>query len=352
MTDRPDDDLSRLIRDAVSDVEPTDGLRQIRSRTTSRKEHTMNPRPWIGAVLGAAAAVVVVVVGLKLITSDSTASDPGTAGQATETVSDPPSPSVSPSGSQSPTEAPSSALTEDPASSALAVYYLGDGARGPVLFREFQQVSVSDPLNDAVNLAIRGTAQDPDYYSAWTSGTTAKATSDGSLITVDVSSAMAVSDDPRINELAIQQVIYTAQAAVQDRLPVLFTVNGQPAPTVLGVPTNEPLANAPVLKTLSLMSITSPAEGEKVSGTLKASGVNNSFEATVSWQILSKDEVVLEGAGIAEGWMGEKLFPWEVTIDITSLTPGTYTFKASNDDPSGGAEGNGPDIDTRTIVVE
>ena len=40
------------------------------------------------------------------------------------------------------------------------------------------------------------------------------------------------------------------------------------------------------------------------------------------------------------------------TIDVSDLAPGTYTFVAMTDDPSGGAEGFGPITDTRTIIVE
>ena len=36
---------------------------------------------------------------------------------------------------------------------------------------------------------------------------------------------------------------------------------------------------------------------------------------------------------------------------MSDLTPGTYTFVAMTDDPSGG-EGLGPFTDTRTIIVE
>ena len=38
-------------------------------------------------------------------------------------------------------------------------------------------------------------------------------------------------------------------------------------------------------------------------------------------------------------------------IDVSDLAPGTYTFVAMTDDPSGG-EGLGPFTDTRTIIVE
>ena len=61
---------------------------------------------------------------------------------------------------------------------------------------------------------------------------------------------------------------------------------------------------------------------------------------------------MLNGFGTAAGCGVDKLYPWEVEVDVSTLAPGTYTFVAMNDDPSGGAEGHGPDVDTRTIVVE
>jgi hypothetical protein len=45
------------------------------------------------------------------------------------------------------------------------------------------------------------------------------------------------------------------------------------------------------------------------------------------------------------------VLPWHDRVDVSGLTPGTYTFLASNDDPNGLDDGIGPDTDTRTIVV-
>ena len=50
--------------------------------------------------------------------------------------------------------------------------------------------------------------------------------------------------------------------------------------------------------------------------------------------------------------MEEKLFPWSGSVDLAGLEPGTYTFVAQTDDPSGGAEGNGPAVDTKQIRVQ
>jgi hypothetical protein len=120
---------------------------------------------------------------------------------------------------------------------------------------------------------------------------------------------------------------------------------------VLGVPTSEPLAEGDQLDVLSLMNVTAPEEGATVSGSFEASGVASSFEANVQWQITHNGETVKTGFTTAEGWM-DKLYPWTKKVDVSDLAPGTYTFVAMTDDPSGGAEGNGPYTDTRTIVIE
>ena len=99
-----------------------------------------------------------------------------------------------------------------------------------------------------------------------------------------------------------------------------------------------------------------PAQAASVSltpsGTFTASGANNSFEATVIWRVLDGTQVVAEGFSTAEGWGEDKLFAWEAEVDVSGLAPGTYTFVASNDDPSGGTEGAGPHEDSKTITVE
>jgi hypothetical protein len=49
--------------------------------------------------------------------------------------------------------------------------------------------------------------------------------------------------------------------------------------------------------------------------------------------------------------MEDKLFPFEAEIPLGGVT-GEVLLQCETDDPSGGAEGNGPSIDTRTITVQ
>jgi Immunoglobulin-like domain of bacterial spore germination len=128
----------------------------------------------------------------------------------------------------------------------------------------------------------------------------------------------------------------------------VFTSDGRPTP-VLGID-KESFKAAPQNDVLAFVNVTEPAEGASVSGTFTASGVANSFEATVPWEIRDQDgKKVLDGFATAEGW-GDHLYPWESQVDLSGLPPGTYTFVALTDDPSDG-EGAGPTEDTKTITV-
>ena len=147
--------------------------------------------------------------------------------------------------------------------------------------------------------------------------------------------------------LAVQQLVYTLQGVQQRRDPVVVQLGNDPVP-LFGIDTSDGVRNEQ--SALGLVNVTSPEQGATVSGdTLEASGVANSFEANVVWEIRSGDTKVLDGFATADGWM-DKLYPWKASIDISSLDPGDYTFVARTDDPSDG-EGPGPTEDTKTFTV-
>lgn len=351
---RPDDrwtdpeldrELSRLISDAVSDVEPEDRLGALRARTTSPSR-----RPWLFAAGGAALAAAAVVTAVAVVGGDpSPTTDPGPLGtpSATTSASESPGTDATPSTDASPGTEPR----------AVAAYFLGDTPDGVRLYREFQSVP-AEPIEGALQLLTTGPL-DPDYRTPWQAGQLLSATFDG----VGADGLVSVVVDPSVRsrpvgmseeeaQAAVQQVVYTLQAAVQARAPVQFRTADNPIDQVLGVPTSEPLANAPVLETLSHVNLSDPAEGATVTGELDVTGVASSYEANVLWRIQSGDEVVDQSFFTAEGWMGDRLFPFSGQIDVSSLDPGSYTLIVETDDPSGGAEGPGAFSDTRTIVIE
>ena len=148
----------------------------------------------------------------------------------------------------------------------------------------------------------------------------------------------------------MQQLVYTTQAALQQRLPVRFLVDGQPTDSLLGVDVSGPVTNGPALETLALVSISEPPEGVEVTGSFRASGVASSFEATVPWEIRKGDT-----GREARLQHGIRLDGQAVSLaDRPDLgrgpARGHVHVRRVHRRPSGG-EGAGPTSDTRTIVV-
>ncbi|HEY0645409.1 MAG TPA: Gmad2 immunoglobulin-like domain-containing protein, partial [Nocardioides sp.] len=238
----------------------------------------------------------------------------------------------------------------------VPVYLAGDGPGGePVLFREFQRVT-GDPLTEAARLvAGGGEAGDPDYRTLWPqveiSGVTA---TDGLLVVEIPGDGFTERPDgmsERAARLAVQQLVYTLQGVQQERVPVQITRGGSDV-RVLGLPTDVPYEAASALRTLNLVSITSPVEGATVTGdTLEVTGVSNSFEASGPCRLIAGDQEVAVVGYQAEGWMDDRLFPFEVEIPLAAAGTGDVLLQCETDDPSGGTEGNGPSIDTKLIHV-
>ena len=344
----PDDDsrLAALLSDAVSDVEPREALDSIRNRT--KVTPLSARRPWTYAVGGAVVATAV-VIGAIAFAGDQlglTGSDDVPAASHDPRHTPGRGHTSSPSHvSSSATSVPSASPVTS--SSTLAGYYLGDTPQGPRLYREFDQVSGAvDPVDGALQL-LTTAPHDADYATPWKPGDFADGSVKDDEIVVVVADSLAerpAGMSEQYAREAVQQVVYTLQAAAQSRLPVRFSLD-----TVLGVDTSEPVANASPIDVLALVSISDPAEGATVGGSFTASGVASSFEANVPWEIRQGDQVVKSGFATAEGWM-DKLYPWQADVDVSDLAPGDYTFVAKTDDPSGG-EGGGPHVDTRTITI-
>jgi hypothetical protein len=265
---------------------------------------------------------------------------------------DRPSHSGKPSQQPSPTDAPppSQSGSDTPDTVAVPLYFVGDTPQGPRLFREFQQVEADNPVDEALAVLAAGAAQDPDYRSLLPDGKPTLVQGDNSEA-IGVNVPVEWADRPggmsaKEAGLAVQQIVFTVQGALQSRAPVEFFSDG--LTPVLGIDRSSFKASQDAL---ALVNVTEPEEGSSPGDTFTASGVANSFEATVPWEIRDQDgKKVLDGFTTAEGW-GDKLYPWQAEVDVTSLAPGTYSFVALTDDPSGG-EGGGPMEDSKTIMVQ
>lgn len=308
-------------------------------------------RPSRRVRLWAGATAAVVAGSLSLVACSADADDPAPASGETREPTPKPSPSTSDGpGEPTPSESPS-----EPTGTTVAVYFVGDGPGGrPVLFREFHRVT-GDPLTEAARLvAGRGTPDDPDYRTLWPRIDLSVSATDGVLLVQIPTDAFTERPDgmtERDAKLAIQQLVYTLQGVQQERVPVLIKRGGADF-RLFGLPTGAEVTAASPLRTLNLVSITSPPEGATVTGgTVKVTGVANSFEAAGPCRLLAGgQEVAVEGYQ-AEGWMEDRLFPFEVELPLDDIT-GEVVVQCETDDPSGGAEGEGPAVDTKTVTVQ
>ena len=304
-----------------------------------------------------ASATAVVLAGSLALAGCSDPEDPvPTSGEATEPATKTPEPgeptSDSPTGSPSetPTETPS-----EPAGTVVPVYLAGDGPGGePVLFREFQRVT-GDPLTEAARLvAGGGEPGDPDYRTLWPQVEISGVTATDGLLVVEIPGDGFTERPDGMNEraarLAMQQMVYTLQGVQQERVPVQIQRQGS-ANTLFGLGLDRPLTAASAMETLNLVNITAPEEGATITrDVLTISGVANSFEASGPCRLIAGDEEVAVAPYSLEGWAEDRLFPFQVDIPLDGLT-GDVVVQCETDDPSGGAEGNGPSIDTKLIHI-
>ena len=336
-----DDRLQELLREVADGVEPGDRLDAIREATASGDRRTA--RGW-WAVGGVALVAASVVTALALTTGGSPRSgapDPAEPAPTRTTATDGPRPEQAPG--------------------AVPVYYLGDTPDGPRLYREFRRLA-GDPLQVAVDAAIgRGPDDrpmaplDPDYWVPWpeTTWAGARVAQDEGVIEISLAGDLhgrgTLSETEA--ELAVEQVVRTAQAAVQERLPVRFLLNGGITDQVLGVPTSEPLTTGSDLAVLAHVSLSDPSEGTTIDNDepFTVKGVGNSYEGNIVTRIQRWEgtEVVKEEPAIA-GTYEDRLFPFEVTFDLTDVPPGDYLVVSRTDDPTGE---NRFHTDSRRITV-
>jgi hypothetical protein len=358
--DRYDDELRALLEDAVSDVEPPPALHDIQIRT--KVTPMSSKRPWIYAALGAVAATAATLVAVTVLADDDRQPVSGPAASDTPSLrtSTPPTDPTEPSAD--PTGAPATGTGQ---SRAVPVYYVGDTNTGPRLFREFHPGTGqgSEALLDALELAINGESHDPDYRSGWpgagTSGGFSVAGAGGGnlpegepAISVALDAETDVSERPADMsadeaELALQQLVHTAQAVMQERLPVSFTAaDGVPLSRLLGIDVAQGVQAADPMEVQGTVWVISPQDGDEVGSTFTVEGRGAFFEANVSWQLLRGSEPVAEGFATAEE--GMTLSPYR--FEVTDVEPGDYVLRVYDADMSGG-EGNGEAEDTKRVIV-
>jgi hypothetical protein len=248
--------------------------------------------------------------------------------------------------------------TTTPASTlkSIPVYYIAESQGSFVLYREFRDVpDTGGAVASAVSAMTRLAPRDPDYITPWRPASRVSVSRNGSNVAVDLS-ADAFSNTNLGSELAataVQQLVYTATAAAaQSGTPattVTITKDGRAADVWGVVRIGTAMKRAPMADVQAQAWVTSPQEGDvRKTGQVTFTGYGTSFEATFGWVIrTTAGAKVAQGSamgGTGTGGFGSLSFR-------AQLVPGTYTVALSTDDPSGGAEGQGPATDDKTFTV-
>ena len=234
-------------------------------------------------------------------------------------------------------------------SSAVPVYYLGDTRAGVRLFREFHKVQ-GDRLTAALALAVKDSADDPDYRSGWPQGTSVRAAStDRRTVTVDLSGSDLAKRPAATTKAeakqALNAMVFTADGVTQSNAPVAFKIDGTLSDTVLGVKVGPALARAKPDKVKSTISVFSPTQGATVSSPFTVTGEAATFEANVVWELMRGDKVVKHGFSTARECC--TLSPYSFTV---KARPGKYTLVVHDTNEESG-EGDGTGRDTKDITV-
>jgi hypothetical protein len=168
------------------------------------------------------------------------------------------------------------------------------------------------------------------YESPWASSVPLAVTVRDGQITVDLSKGLDHTPAGG-GELAVQQIVWTVQAAVgQGSLPVRITIPDD-ADLAPGLPStqayNRPTDPIDVSMILAPVWVDAPYRGQvlKAGRPLTVSGIASTFEATVEWELLESGAQVESGATMADIGAPQR-GAYEFTT-TTALATGSYVIR-------------------------
>jgi hypothetical protein len=339
------DDLERRLREALhreaERITPHERRTEILAMVHDETQ-TGEPRQrWLIPVAAAASVLLIgaVVWGVSngggtqqatpALTHASTSTNAPTAGRPTATV-----PVAPPSPTSNGNAAGTTQVT-------LPAYFVGAGsATGDQygLYREFVRTAVplgatpAQKAQAAVAVAMNAqpfTNYEP-YVQPWSATQVKNVTVTPSLITIALSGPGANGLTAEQTRLAVQELVWTAQAAAgQGTIPVRFVVADGSTKLFGTYPTaqtyNRP---APELQyqVLAPIWVTSPVRDQvfPAGETVVATGQSCAFEGTTQWQLKKGSSVVSSGVTTASSGCPTR-GTWQVKLGV--LAAGTYTFR-------------------------
>jgi hypothetical protein len=327
--DRFDELMRRALADEAAKIEPADGLHKIQARVGAQRKAIIR-RPWVLTAGAAVVGTVAAIGAFTVLTDDNTkAGETEVAGPTTTATSAASKSHLPSSSSPIPTSATSYGAPETVAAKAVPVYWLGrsvgnDTGAGMRLYRTFIRIN-GRPAEEAVRAMTTQTPDDPDYESPWAGAEVSSVTRSGDGVTVDFKALPRTRLEPDVAGLAVQQLVYTVQGALNDEtVPVQVTERGHATSSLFGVDTPEPLGRAQASDVQALVWILSPTNKAVVSAPVTVTGTAAAFEAQVDWRATNlKTKATLSGYTMTNE--GQKFSPFAFT---PKLTAGTWLIEA------------------------
>jgi hypothetical protein len=225
----------------------------------------------------------------------------------------------------------------------LPAYFVGANSASRTtfgLYREFVTTTVpagastAQKARAAVAAAIAMNAPQlptsEPYLQPWAGTTVNNVTVTPSLITVALSGPGASGLTATQSKLAVQELVWTAQAAVsQGNIPVKFTV-ADGSPKLFGLyPTAQTYNRPPTAlqyEVLAPIWITSPARNQVLpaSRPVVTAGQSCAFEGTTAWELRKGGTTVRSGTTTASSGCPTR-GTWQVRLGV--LSSGSYTFR-------------------------
>jgi Immunoglobulin-like domain of bacterial spore germination len=348
MNDELERRLREVLRQEAERITPHDRRMEILAMVHDDTQAGGPGRRWLIPVAAAASVALIGAIAWGVsngggsqqaqpaVTHDATTATATTPQPSPTSV---PAPVLSPNPSQTPTPHPSKAgaTTE----MALPVYFVGaSSAAGDKfgLYREFVRTSVPVGATSAQKartaLAVAMNAQPftnyEPYLQPWSATSVTNVTVTPRLITITLSGPGASGFTAAQTRLAVQELVWTAQAAMgQGAIPVKFVVANGSQKLFGTYPTSQTYdrpAPAVQYEVLAPIWITSPAGGQVFSaGTaVVATGQSCAFEGTTQWQLKKSGAAFESGVTTASSGCPVR-GTWQVKLG--ALPAGSYVFR-------------------------
>lgn len=348
--DRVERQLRHALAVEASRIQPADRLDEVlrTAHEAGPASDGTRPRRWLGPV-SIAATVALIAGGAwaathrsgdQLVPSPPASSAPGpsaTTGQPTGSSTSPSATTTGAPTSGGATLAPPAGLTP----TSLPVYFvgpIGDRKGTDKLFREFlpgslpRGASAAQRAKAALALAVGGYpgGSSPGYLRPWAGQTVGDVTVTDRTITVALANGGASGLSAEPQRLAVQELVWTAQAAVgKGTIPVRFTVADGSGALFGRFPTSQAY-NRPgkdqLFQDLAPVWVTAPGRGQVLpaSKPVRVQGQAIVFEAALSWELTRGQTQVKAGHTTATAGAPAQ---GSYTVDLGLLTPGDYSVR-------------------------